>query len=434
MLGVDPRRFGDYVTKAYLERKSEEAYANVFTVHYPDEERPAGRPLRTAPCYDRMQALGGVFGQKFGWERANWFAPQGTAQQDHWSFRRSNWFEHVGAECRNVMENVGLLDMTAFAKARVSGPGAERFLDRLVANRLPVRTGRLVLGHALSPGGGVHSEFTIYRESDKSFYLVSAGAWQRLDHDWLRRHLPRDGSVQLDDLTASMGVLVITGPNSRELMSRVCAADVSNTAFPWLTGQDTTIGLAPVRALRVNFVGELGWEIHHELQYQNHIFDTLLEAGSDLGLRPYGIRAMDSMRIEKSYRLIGTEMSIEYAAWESGLDRFIRPDKGDFIGREALLAWRDRGFKSALVTLEVEGCEDADPIGNNPLRLGGEPVGRATSGNYGFRLGRSLALAMVRPEAAAPGTRLEIDVLGTPATATVVAESPYDPENLLLRA
>jgi dimethylglycine dehydrogenase len=434
MLGVEPRRFGDYATKAYLRKKNEEAYANVFTIHYPDEERPAGRPLRTAPCYDRMKALGAVFGQKFGWERPNWFAPKGVPQEDHWSFRRSRWFEHVGAECRNVMANVGLLDMTAFAKARVFGPGAEAFLDRLVANRLPKAIGRLNLCHALNSRGGVHSEFTIMREAADSFYLVSAGAWQRLDHDWIRKHMPDDGSVQFQNLTRALGVLVIAGPRSRELLARVSDADLSNAAFPWLTGKEIMVGLAPTRALRVNFVGELGWELHHGLEYQNHIFDALIASGADLGLSPFGIRAMDSIRIEKSYRLIGTELSIEYAAYESGLERFVHPNKGDFLGRDALVRWRERGFSNAFVTLEVHDVADADALGNNPIYGDGALVGRATAGNYGFRVGKSLALAMVRPELSAPGTELEMDILGTRHRVTVIPESPYDPENLRLRA
>ena len=189
MLGVEPRRFGDYASKSYLIKKNEEAYANVFTIHYPDEERPAGRPLRQAPCYDRLKNLGAVFGQKFGWERANWFAPEGVPQEDDWSFRRSAWFEHIGNECKNVTENVGLLDMTAFAKCRISGPGAEEFLDNLVANKLPKKIGRTNLCHALNSKGGVHSEFTIMRESHDSFYCVSAGAWQRLDHDLSLIHI-----------------------------------------------------------------------------------------------------------------------------------------------------------------------------------------------------------------------------------------------------
>jgi dimethylglycine dehydrogenase len=434
MLGVDPRRFGDYATKGYLRAKNEEAYANVFTIHYPDEERPAGRPLRTAPCYERMKALGAVFGQKFGWERPNWFAPSGMAQEDHWSFRRSRWFEPIGAECRNVMANVGLLDMTAFAKARVSGPGAEAFLDRLVANRIPQRTGRLNLCHALNTRGGVHSEFTILREGPESFYLVSAGAWQRLDHDWLQKHMPQDGSVRFANLTDAIGVLVIAGPKARALMQRVSADDFSNEAFPWLTGKEILVGLAPTKALRVNFVGELGWELHHPIEYQNHIFDRLIEAGADLGLKPFGIRAMDSLRIEKSYRLVGTELSIEYGAYESGLDRFVHPNKGDFIGRDALVRWRERGFSNRFVTLEVHDVTDADALGNNPIYADGKLVGRATGGNYGFRVQKSLALAMVRPEHAEPGTGLEMDILGARHPVTVIPESPYDPENLKLKS
>jgi dimethylglycine dehydrogenase len=433
MLGVDPRRFGDYATKAYLRQKNEEAYANVFTIHYPDEERPAGRPLRMAPCYDRMKALGAVFGQKFGWERPNWFAPKGTLQEDHWSFRRSRWFEHMGNECRNVAENVGLLDMTAFAKARVAGPGAEAFLDHLVANRLPQKIGRVNLCHALNSRGGVHSEFTIMREAPDSFYLVSAGAWQRLDHDWIRKHMPEDGSVRFDNLTNAIGVLVVAGPKARTLLERVSETDFSNATFPWLTGQEIMVGQAPTMALRVNFVGELGWELHHPIEYQNHIFDALIEAGADLGLKPFGIRAMDSMRIEKSYRLIGTELSIEYAAYESGLDRFVHPNKGDFIGRDALVRWRARGFSNAFVTVEVHDVTDADALGNNPIYKDARLVGRATGGNYGFRVEKSLALAMLRPEHAEVGTELEMDLLGTRHRVTVVPESPYDPDNLRLR-
>ncbi|HSR71725.1 MAG TPA: FAD-dependent oxidoreductase, partial [Kiloniellales bacterium] len=198
MLGVDPRRFGDYASKAYLKTKNEEAYANVFTIHFHDEERPAARPFRMTPCYDRMKDLGAVFGHKFGWERPNWFAPEGMPREDHWSFRRSRYHEPVGAECRNVHENVGLLDMSAFSKFLVSGPGAEAFLDRLVANRLPKSVGRVNLCHALNARGGVRSEFTIMRDAPDRFYLVSAGAMERYDWDYLCKQAPDDGSVRLD--------------------------------------------------------------------------------------------------------------------------------------------------------------------------------------------------------------------------------------------
>ncbi|MDH3758251.1 MAG: FAD-dependent oxidoreductase, partial [Gammaproteobacteria bacterium] len=433
MLGVEPRRFGDYATKQYLVEKNEEAYAHVFVTHYPDEERPAARPLRTAPCYERMRERGAVFGQKFGWERPNFFATDGMPQEDDWSFRRSRWFEAIRKEVANTTENVGLLDMTAFAKCRVSGPGAEGFLDYFVANTLPKKVGGVSLAHALNGKGGVHSEFTIRRESQDSFYLVSAGALQRLDHDYLKKHMPRDGSVQFTQLTGTCGVLVLAGPKARLLLERVTDADLSNEAFRWLTAQDIVVGMAPVNAMRVNFVGELGWELHHPIEYQNHIFDALFAAGDDFGLQPFGIRAMDSMRLEKSYRMVGTELSIEYSAYESVMDRFIKPDKGDFLGRDALLAWQGAGMNNRLVTLEVHDVDDSDALGNNALLKDGELIGRATGGGYGFRVGKSLALGMVKPELAEPGSRLEIEILGRTYAATVIPDSPFDPKNERLR-
>ena len=262
---------------------------------------------------------------------------------------------------------------------------------------------------------------------------MSAGAFQRLDHDWIRRHMPRDGSVRLENLTNRFGVLVVAGPKSRELLSRVTDASLSNAAFPWLCGKWIDVGLAPCLALRVNYVGELGWELHHPIEYQNHVFDALTETGHDLGLAPFGIRAMDSMRFEKSYRMVGTELSVEYAALESELGRFVHLNKGDFIGRDALQRWMERGFSNRLVTLEVHDAADADALGNNPLFVDGELVGRATGGNYGFRVEKSLALAMVKPELAGIGTEVEMDILGTMHRATVIPESPYDPENEKLR-
>lgn len=433
MLGVDPRRFGDYVTKDYLVAKNEESYANVFVIHYPDEERPAGRPLRLAPCYERMKDLGAVFGQKFGWERPNFFATDGMPQEDDWSFRRSRWFEAIRKEVLNTTTNVGLLDMTAFAKCQVSGPGAEAFLDGFVANVLPQKVGGIGLCHALNLNGGVHSEFTIRRDADDTFYLVSAGALQRLDHDYLRKNMPRDGSVEFKQLTDAIGVLVLAGPKSRTLLQRVTDADLSNEAFRWLTAQDITVGGAPANAMRVNYVGELGWEIHHPMESQNQIFDALFAAGEDLGLKPFGIRAMDSMRLEKSYRMVGTELSIEYSAHESAMDRFVKADKGDFLGREALLARNQAGLKNLLVTLQVDDVVDADALGNNALLKNGGVIGRATGGGFGFRVDKSLALGMVRPDLAEAGVSLEIEILGKTYPATVIGDSPFDTKNERLR-
>ena len=434
MLGVEPRRYGDYASKSYLIEKNEEAYRHVFIVHYPDEEREAARPLRQAPCYDRMKDLGAVFGQKFGWERPNFFATDGMEQKDDWSFRRSKWFKAIEKECKNVKENVGLLDMTAFAKCRIKGPKAEEFLDNLVANKLPKKIGRINLCHALNTKGGVHSEFTIMREAEDSFYLVSAGAFQRLDHDWIFKWMPTDGSVQFENLTNSIGVLVVSGPKARDLMTKVSRDDYSNENFKWLSSKKVDIGYAPCTAMRVNFVGELGWELHHPIEYQNHIFDKLMEFGKDFGLKPYGIRAMNSLRVEKSYKLVGTELSIEYSPYESRLDRFIHPNKGNFIGLEALNKWREKGFENKLITMEVHNVIDADVLGNNPIYDNEKVVGRATGGDFGFRINKSIALGMVKPELATTGQKLKIDILGKMYNVTILDESPYDPENKLLRA
>ena len=372
---------------------------------------------------------GAVFGQKFGWERANWFATDDMAQEDHWSFRRSRWFEAIKKEALHVNQAVGLLDMTPFAKCRISGPGAEPFLDCIIANRLPGKTGRIRLCHSLNQRGGVHSEFTITREAQDSFYLVSAAAWQRLDHDYLSKLMPTDGSVNYTHLTDSIGVFVVAGPLSRKLLQRLSAADFSNQAFPFLFARKIDMAGIPVHAMRVNYVGELGWELHHPIDRQNALFDALFAAGEDLGLRPFGIRAMDSMRLEKSYRMVGTELSIEYSAYESAMDRFVVPDKGEFLGREALLAARSRGLDNKLVTLEVLDPDDADALGNNALTRDGALIGRATSGGFGFRVDKSLALGMIRSEYARTGTEMEIDILNRNHRAVVISESPFDPGN-----
>jgi dimethylglycine dehydrogenase len=458
MLGVDPRRFGPYATKGYLKVKNEEAYANVFTPHYPDEERAAGRPLKTAPCYDRMRDLGAVFGSIYGWERPNWFAPkdhgidvsslekpdvltnenhpkpdQNGKVKEIWSFRRSNYFEPVGQEIRNVTENVGLQDMSPFAKAIVSGNGARQWLDSILANRIPKTRGRIALCHLLTKNGGVRAEFTVYERAPDEFYLVSAGALERHDHDILRKLLPKDGSVQFENVTQAYGVLVLAGPRSRDVLRKLTDADLSNATFPWLSGKPISVGPIGLHALRVNFVGELGFELHHPIASQNALFDLLMRTGAQFAIKPFGIRAMLSMAVEKSYRLIGRELSIEYAALESGLDRFVHLNKGEFLGRDALVHWREKGFANRFVTLELDGVTETDARGSEPIRRNGEIVGRCTSGGYGWRVKKSLALAMVRPDLGEIGSELEVTLLGKPHRAIVIAESPFDPSNERLR-
>ncbi len=459
MMGVDPRRFGPYASRGYLKEKNEEAYRNVFTHHYPDEERGAARPLKQSPCHDRMKALGAVFGSVYGWDRPNWFAPQGYSvdpekighpgiitNKNHppiidgepvrelWSFRRSNYFEHVGNEVKNVTENAGLLDMTAFAKYMVTGSDAADWLASILANRIPKAIGRVGLCHLLTTQGGVRSEFTVYKMADEKYYLVGPGAFERHDWDYLNKLLPRNLDVKLDLITTQQGVLVLAGPRSRDILQKLTDTDLSTDNFKWLTGKFINVGIAQAHALRVNFVGELGWELHHPIEMQNTIFDLVMEAGAEFGIKPFGIRAMTAMAIEKSYRLIGRELSIEYSAYESGLDRFVHPNKGQFIGRDELVKRHAAGDNWKYVTLEVHGVEDVDARGSEAISLAGELVGRATSGGYGWRVGKSLALAMVKPQHGAPGTELEIKILGDLYKATVIEESPFDASNERLRS
>ncbi|MBT4521028.1 MAG: GcvT family protein [Halieaceae bacterium] len=460
MMGVDPRRFGPYASRGYLRTKNEECYANVFTTHFPDEERGAARPLKRSPCYDRMKDLGAVFGQVYGWERPNWFVPadyslaetdlnkadcllnsnHSPALEDGRiveknSFRRSNYFDFVGRECLHVQSAVGVLDMSAFSKFTVTGAGAGAWLDSLMANNIPKGIGRVGLCHMLSKNGGVRAEFTIYKKGEGDYYLVSAGAMERHDWDYLYKNLPAGGQVQLQKITTQMGVLVIAGPKSRQVLQKLTDTDLSNENFKWLTGQFINVGYAQADALRVNFVGELGWELHHPIEMQNYIFDEVMKAGAEFDIKPFGIRAMDSMRLEKSYRLIPREMSIEYSALESGLDRFVRLDKAcDFIGKQALSDWQARGFDNRFATLEVHGVTDTDARGSEAIYQNGEIVGRATSGGFGFRINKSLALGMLRPELAEIGVEVEIEILGQRYRATVIEESPYDSENAALRS
>jgi dimethylglycine dehydrogenase len=460
MMGVDPRRFGPYASRGYLKIKNEEAYANVFTPHFPDEERVAARPLKTTAVHARMEELGAVFGTVYGWERPGWFAPKGyevTKEElnssdtltnhnhalpardgkikEKWSFRRSNYFKFVGEECRNVMQGVGLQDMSAFAKMEVAGPGARDWLEAILANKIPKKMGRIALCHLLTPRGGVRAEFTVYEWQPGKFYLVSAGAYEAHDHDCLRKLLPADGSVRLTPLTTRLGVLVIAGPNARKLLGKLTATNLSNEAFPWLSGKAIHVGPVSTHCLRVNFVGELGYEFHVPVEQQVALFDLLMDAGQEFGIRPYGIKAMSSLSIEKSYRLIPRELSIEYNAYESALDRFVHPNKGSFIGRDAIVEAKQKGLNWNFVTMEVHGITDdwSDVRGSEPIYAKGKLIGRATNGGFGFRVNKSLALAMVKPDHAAPGTELEVKILDRHFKTTIIAESPYDPDNLALR-
>jgi dimethylglycine dehydrogenase len=436
MMAVDPRRYGPYTSKRYVVQKNEETYRNVFVIHFPDEERADARPAKTSPVYDKLARLGAVFGQRYGWERANWFAPPGVPPKDQWSFRRSNYFEHVGNEARRMRQDVGIIDLTPFTKHEVRGPGAESWLDGLVANKVPTKIGRIALCHALTGRGGIRSEFTITKIAEQHYYVVSAGAAERYDSDYLQQHLPQDGSVALNNVTMSRGCFVLAGPRSREVLAKLVDVPLDNAAFPWLTGQVSEVGLAAdVYLLRVNFVGALGWELHFPIEYAHHLFDAMFAAGAAFGIRMVGMRAMESLRLEKSYRMWGSDLTPDYTPYEAGLDRFVRLNKGSFIGKPALEKQLQAGVPHRFVTFEVHGVTDADPLGNEPLfDTRGDIIGRATAGYYGHTLRKSLGLGYVKPQLAAVGSEFEIEILGERKRATVLVDSPYDPDNKDLRA
>jgi dimethylglycine dehydrogenase len=429
---VDPRRYGAYATRAYRVARCLDIYEDEYAIVYPQDDRRAGRPARTSPLHDRLAAAGAVFGVRNGWERPYWFAPPGVEARDRPSFRRTNWFEPVGAEARAVRERVGLLELSSFSKYEVRGPGAAAFLDRLCANRLP-RPGRIALSQLLNDRGTVESDVTVTRLGPERFLLVSAAVAELHDLDWLLRHAPADGTAVVENVTNRHGVLILAGPRSRDVLSRLTDADLSSAAFPWLTAQEIGVAHTPVWALRLTFVGELGWELHHPIEGQVGLYQALKAAGADLGIVDVGLRAMDSLRLEKGYRVWGADLNNEVTPLEAGLDRFVAFDKGEFIGRAALVAQRRAGVRKRLATLVVAAA-DADCWGQEPVRRGGRLVGITTSGGYAHWLGESLAVAYVEAEAAVPGTRLEVEILGDWRSARVVGEPLFDPANRRPRA
>lgn len=429
MLENDPRRFGRYATLPYAIDRAVDNYEHEYVIGYPYEERPAGRPARTSPLYDRLKARGAFFNTRNGWERAGWFAAPGEAAVEDYSFHRTNAFPAIAREVKRVREQVGVLDMTSFSKYEVSGRDAAALLDRLVANRLPRRDGGIALCHALNDRGGVIAEWTITRMAPDRFFVASAAFAELRDLNLLR-HSARPGEdVQIENLTPAWGALSVAGPNSRALLSRVTVADLSSAAFPWRTAQWMEIGAARVLALRLSYAGELGWELFHPLESQVGLYERLMNAGEDLGVSDYGFRALDAMRLEKGYRAWGSELLVEITPLEAGLERFVAFDKGNFRGCDALVTQKQAGLKHRILTLAVD-ARDADCRGNEPVVRNGRLCGITTSGGYGHALRSSIALAYLDIGDAAQGTALAVEILGEMVPARVIPDCPYDPENV----
>jgi dimethylglycine dehydrogenase len=440
MASLDPKRYGDWITTEFAARKNEECYEHVYILHHPDEERPACRPLRTSPAYDRQVKKGAQFGFVNGWERPNYYGPLDASENFDYesrSFRRGGWWKYAFEEAKAVRENVGLIDATAFTKHVVRGPGATQFLDWFTCNKLP-SVGRINLTYALTGAGTTRTEYTIVRIRQDEYYLVSAGAWTAYDSDFLRKTIedkaPEFGYIECHDVTTQWGVFAIAGPKSRDLVNEIIKdADpstvLSNKRFPWLTMRNIELGMCPVRAIRVAYTGELGWELHHPIEMQNYLWDQLLAAGKNYGLKLVGARAQNWLRQEKSYRAFGTELGRDATPLEADLPRFVDLSK-DFNGKAAMI---DKGVRSKCVTLLIDGPADADPWGREVLYSGEARVGRLTSGGYSVAFGKSIGMGYVPPQLAVSGTKLKVKMFNRFWDAEIVQDSPYDPKNAVIR-
>jgi dimethylglycine dehydrogenase len=431
MREFDPRRFGNWATAEYTCEVAVNDYHHMYHCLKPGEQHEAGRNLRTSSVHERLKAHGAQFSQVFGWERARWYAP---VNGEVYSFKRSNWWAAVKEEALAVRERAGLMDLSTFSKFDVAGRDAHGFLERICANRIPQRDGGIVLGHLLTEAGFIESEITVTRLGREHFYVLSAAVAQLHDLDQFHRRLKPGEQVTIKDVTDDFGCLVLAGPKSREVLSRLTATDLTNAAFRWLTGKEIeAAGVKGVRALRVNYVGELGWELHVPMAKMPAVFDALMEAGKAFGLRLFGTYAMNSLRMEKAYRGWGSELTNEIDMFEGSMERFIRLDKGEFIGRQASLSHKQRGERIKLVYLTVEAA-DSDVLGNEPIYLGERLVGLTTSGAYGHAVKKSLAFGYVEPELGGSGEELEILMLGERRKARIIPEPAYDPANERLKA
>jgi 4-methylaminobutanoate oxidase (formaldehyde-forming) len=430
---MDSRRFGrHYASRELTVARTTEVYSTYYDVRYPGEERHAARPLRLSPTYPRLAELGASFGEKSLWERPNWFEPN-AAEGDE-SLRPQGWAGRIwspaiGAEHRACREAAALFDETSFAKIEVSGTGAAGLLEHLAANRVARDVGRVTYTQLLNEGGGVECDLTVTRVASDRFMLVTGTAFGQHDLAWVRSHAPDDGSVQVEDVTSRSACLGLWGPRSREILQPLTTTDLGSAAFPYLTAQQLTIGPVPCLAVRVTYVGELGWELYCPTEFGLRLWDVIWEAGQPHGLVAGGYRAIDSLRLEKGYRVWGADVTPDDTPFEAGVGFAVRLDKDHFVGRDALLAAREPTRRLACLVLDDPR---AVALGSEPVRMDGRPVGRVTSGGYGYTVGRSIAYAYIEhPEA---GLRGEVEIFGRWVGAAVVDGPLYDAEGARLRA
>jgi dimethylglycine dehydrogenase len=410
---VDSRRYGSYANWAYNHEKIEDTYPRLYAIICPNDWRDAARPNRTAPIYEYQKQSGAVFGDYYGWECPNYYTDGTEDRSENPGWKRNNTFKYVDAECKHVMEHAGILDLSRFAKTRITGPGAEAWLNHLTCQTVPVKDGRIALAPMLDHNGNFKSDMTITRIREGEYFCVTASVGKRHDQHWLMENLPADGSVCMEDVTYKLGCLVIAGPKSRGILAKAGYDDVSNEAFPFGTSREIYVGRVKCRVNRMNYVGELGYEIFHPIESQISVFQTLMDAGGAFDLKMFGMYAMDSMRLEKGYLAWKSEMNVHHTPLETNVAWTVKMNK-EFIGKAGLEKQKTAGVPRQLVCLVCQ-ADDADPWGYNPIFNGEEIVGMTSSGGYGHRTDKSIALGYVPTDMAAPGTRLEVEVLGEEA-------------------
>jgi 4-methylaminobutanoate oxidase (formaldehyde-forming) len=436
---MDIRRFGrHYRSQRYALARTTEIYSQYYDIHYPGQERQAGRPLRVSAAYPRLLELGAAFGEKSGWERVNWFEPNaagGDESMRPWGWAGRNWSPAIERECLATRDTAALFDESSFAKIDVHGPGALAFLDGLCANVVDRPVGSVVYTQMLNRRGGIESDVTVTRIAGDRFQLVTGTSFGAHDLGWLRRHLPGDGSVYVDDVTASRACFGVWGPRARVILQSLTKTALSHEAFPYLQAREIAVGDVPCLVLRVTYVGELGYELYCPTEYGLALWDSLVSAGEPHGLVPAGYRAIESLRLEKGYRAWGSDITPETTPEAAGLGFAVRLEKPTpFLGRDALLAERAAGGPAERLRCIVLDDPRAVCLGGEPVRVEGATAGRVTSGGYGNRLGASIAYAYLPVAGSMPGAVVEVDVFGELIRGRVVAEPLYDPDNARIRS
>ncbi len=430
MGGLDPRRYCGITDKKWVSEKSFQDYTHMYQLHLPGEERPAGRGRRVSALYDKLKSKGAVYSESAAWERPKWISLDGRDEEP--SFYHNNIFDVISEECRAVREGVGVFDLSNLSKFSIIGADAYSFLNRITANQMPKKDGGIVLTHLLGDNGMLNAEFTISRLDEKHFYLLSAGTAQHRDLDYISMAVLDTENVTVTDLTSENGALLLAGPNARDVLSKITNSDITNESFQWLHCKKIDISGISLWALRINYIGELGWELHCPMERLLDVYNIVWEAGRAYSIADFGLYAVNSLRLEKAYKGWGAELTNEVTMIEAGLDRFISWDKGNFIGRDELLKRVNNGVLTKIVYCELEPG-NSDIFGGEPIISGSRTIGVSTSGGYGYYTQKNLFFAYVEPAFTDPGLEIEVYILGKYRKATVLAESVWDPSNSRLR-